>query len=105
LIQDMPEGINGVPAWYGVVSTAASKLASVGCRDANHDECRWHYVEYATGERELYDISGGPCWRWSSHERGDPCELTNLADQPAYAVVQAVLARRLNDLKQQRGSG
>ena len=101
----MPEGMNKVPAWYAVVTTAASKLASVGCRDANRDECRWHYVEYATGERELYDISGGPCWRWHSHDSGDPCELTNLAGKSAYAVIQEALAQRLSQLKQERGTG
>jgi hypothetical protein len=62
-------------------------------------------VEYATGERELYDVSNGPCWQWRSRDPGDPCELTNLAGQPAYAVIQAALAQRLNQLKQQRGSG
>jgi arylsulfatase A-like enzyme len=105
VIEDMVEGINTIPAWYAVVTTAASKLASVGCQDASLHECRWHYVEYATGERELYDISGGPCWRWHPHDPGDPCELYNVAGQPAYAVIQSTLARRLSELKQQRGTG
>ena len=105
VIEDMPEGVNAIPPWYAVVTTAASKLRSVGCPGASRGECRWYYVEYATGERELSDVSNGPCWRWHTRDPGDPCELTNLAGQPAYAVVQAALAQRLNQLKQQRGSG
>jgi N-acetylglucosamine-6-sulfatase len=50
------------------------------------------YVELATGERELYDLTGvvGPA---------DPLELTNRAGQPAYAAVQARLAAELARLK------
>jgi N-acetylglucosamine-6-sulfatase len=46
------------------------------------------YVEYATGERELYDLSGfrGPA---------DPYELRNVAGQAMYAGVQARLSREL----------
>lgn len=43
----------------------------------------WHYIEYETGERELYD----------SVE--DPWELENLAADPARAAVVAELAVRL----------
>jgi len=38
---------------------------------------RYLYVQYATGEEELYD------------ERADPYELANLASDPAYASVLA----------------
>lgn len=44
---------------------------------------RWHYVEYETGERELYD----------SVE--DPWELKNVADDPEFAEVAAALSERL----------
>jgi N-acetylglucosamine-6-sulfatase len=44
---------------------------------------RWHYVEYETDERELYDSVA------------DPWELENVADDPAYADVAAALAERL----------
>jgi N-acetylglucosamine-6-sulfatase len=47
---------------------------------------RYVYVQYANGERELYDL-----------ER-DPYELTSLHDDPAYAGVQAELAERLGQL-------
>ena len=66
--------------WRGVRTTSE---AAVG---------RWVYTEYATGERELYDISGGPCWTWQAGDPGDPCELTNLAGDPAHAALEARLA-------------
>jgi N-acetylglucosamine-6-sulfatase len=48
---------------------------------------RFLYAEYANGEKELYDLAK------------DPDELNNLAGQPAYAAMQAELARRLAKLK------
>jgi hypothetical protein len=56
---------------------------------------RWVYTEYASGEKELYDLSGGPCWTWQEGEPGDPCQLTNLADDPDHATIQARLAATL----------
>jgi N-acetylglucosamine-6-sulfatase len=47
---------------------------------------RWKYVEYATGERELYDL-----------ER-DPDELNSLQAEPKYAPLRAALAARLHAL-------
>jgi N-acetylglucosamine-6-sulfatase len=44
---------------------------------------RYVYVQYANGERELYDL-----------ER-DPHQLTSLHNDPAYAGIQAELSRRL----------
>jgi N-acetylglucosamine-6-sulfatase len=48
---------------------------------------RYVYVEYLTGERELYDL------------QRDPNELQSGHDDPAYAPVQAELARRLQALR------
>ncbi len=45
------------------------------------------YVEYTTGERELYDL------------RADPYQLTSLHDDPAYADERAALSERLEALK------
>jgi arylsulfatase A-like enzyme len=56
---------------------------------------RWVYTEYASGEKELYDVSRGPCWTWQVGDPGDPCQLTNLAGVPAYAPIQARLAATL----------
>lgn len=47
----------------------------------------WKYVEYVTGEKELYD------------EMTDPYELTNLSGDPAYATVETELAQRLPELR------
>jgi N-acetylglucosamine-6-sulfatase len=47
---------------------------------------RYLYVQYATGERELYDL-----------ER-DPHELRSVHDDPAYEAVETELARRLRPL-------
>jgi hypothetical protein len=43
----------------------------------------WTYVEYATGEKELYDLTS------------DPFQLANMAGKPAYADQQAAMAQRL----------
>lgn len=51
----------------------------------------WKYSELATGERELYDLDA------------DPFELTNVADEPAYAEIQALLAAELERLKSEGG--
>ena len=48
---------------------------------------RYLYVEYDTGERELYDM------------RRDPAQLESLDADPAHAAVQARLARRLAALQ------
>lgn len=52
----------------------------------------WKYVEYNTGERELYNL------------RKDPQELHNLAYQGAYARQRADLRKRLDELKFCAGS-
>ncbi len=47
----------------------------------------WHYVEYSTGERELYDLAL------------DPHELDNLANTPGHEDLLADLAQRLAILR------
>lgn len=49
----------------------------------------WKYVEYETGEKELYDLVN------------DPYELNNLAGKRAYREIEARLAERLAELKQE----
>ncbi|HEX6701078.1 MAG TPA: sulfatase [Gaiellaceae bacterium] len=46
----------------------------------------WLYAEYATGERELYDLAH------------DPDELQSLHGDPSYAAVRGALAQRLHVL-------
>jgi N-acetylglucosamine-6-sulfatase len=53
---------------------------------------RWLYVEWETGETELYDM------------RRDPYQLNNLAADPRYAGTRAALARRLALLRDCKGS-
>ncbi len=48
---------------------------------------RWHYVEYANGELELYDLVA------------DEWEMDNVASDPAYAEVVASLSARLAELR------
>jgi N-acetylglucosamine-6-sulfatase len=56
---------------------------------------QWLYVSYATGEEELYNLSGGPCWLWRKGMPGDPCMLNNKADAGASASLKAQLAAEL----------
>ena len=48
---------------------------------------RWLYVEYAAGDRELYDLAS------------DPLELTSRHAVPKLAAVRTDLARRLARLR------
>ena len=49
----------------------------------------WKYVEYSTGEKELYDLKNGPY------------ELQNVAGQAQYAKIQSQLQKRLEELKKE----
>ncbi len=53
---------------------------------------RYLYAEYDTGERELYDL------------QTDPDELQSRHDDPAYASIEAELARRLASLRDCAGA-
>lgn len=88
-----------VPRWWSVTTTARSDLASRRCALKGTSGCRWLYVEYETGERELYDVSNGPCWEWSRGSPGDPCMLDNLAGKPGYRGIQSALRYRLVRLR------
>jgi len=50
---------------------------------------QWKYVEYSTGETELYDLLN------------DPYELNNVTASPEYAAIKADLKRRLEALKKE----
>lgn len=104
MLEEMPAGGNAgsgieVPPWYAVVTTSLSPLARQVCAQSEQGDCRWHYIEYDTGEKELYDISGGPCWNWRVGQQGDPCELDNQVNNPLFAAVRSALATRLEQLK------
>jgi len=98
IVEDLPFGQQGVPEWYAVRSTGASTLADAGCQAAALDGCRWHYIRYLDGFEELYDDSGAPCIGWNTRQVGDPCELKNLASNPAYLPILTAMRYRLNVL-------
>jgi arylsulfatase A-like enzyme len=89
----------GERRWHAVATTKHSPLSRTVCASASTGRCRWHYVEHENGERELYDVSNGPCWNWKPGRAGDPCELRNVAGRMKFAGVQAALAKRLAQLK------
>lgn len=79
------ESRTGIPYWWSLRTTV------------DHPAGPWHYTEYASGERELFDVSGGSCDAWRPGDPGDPCELVNRVDDPARAALvrdlHALLAR------------
>jgi N-acetylglucosamine-6-sulfatase len=106
VLEELPADSAPVPAWYAVTTTGQSPLAAQACALAASRGCRWHYIEYpSTGERELYDVSNGPCWAWSVGQPGDPCELDNLASRADKASLVTALHNRLLQLKAEKGVG
>jgi N-acetylglucosamine-6-sulfatase len=104
VLDEHPRGFQTVPAWHAITTTSASPLAFEDCALAPSGGCRWHYIEYPeTGERELYDVSNGPCWTWTDVSPGDPCELVNRVDDPAYADIVDALSTKLSLLKASQG--
>lgn len=80
-------GAARIPTWRGLKTTEQHPLGL------------WLYVEYSrSGEKELYDVSGGPCYFWRSGMRGDPCRLKNLAGKTAFADIQRQLAEQLREM-------
>jgi arylsulfatase A-like enzyme len=67
IYEELPVAAKGVPAWQALRTT----------------DRRWHYVEYETGEVELYELTV------------DPWELENKAPDPEYVDVVATLRDRL----------
>lgn len=54
---------------------------------------KYTYVEYATGEKELYALDV------------DPYQLQNVAGRPAYATIEKTLAAELSRMRNCSGSG
>jgi arylsulfatase A-like enzyme len=82
--------------WWAIKTTPQSGLGL------------WEYNELNSGERELYDISNGPCYLWTPSMGGDPCELFNLlgpTSSPSQATLDlaAKLSARLAQLKTEKG--
>lgn len=87
-IEPVAEPRQGVYWWEeldrgGVIEPRYATPDYVGVRDVANG---FTWVEYETGERELYDLDA------------DPHELENRADDPAYAGERRRLERRLREL-------
>jgi hypothetical protein len=64
----------------GGASTGGVPLFRALLTGANHRRGRWLFIRYvSTGERELYNMAGGPCITWATGTAGDPCMLENVA--------------------------
>ena len=105
VLDEHPRGFQNVPSWHAVTTTSSSPLAVEVCALAASGGCRWHYIEYPeTGDQELYDVSNGPCWTWVPDvSTGDPCELVNRINDPAYADIVDALSTELGQLKASAG--
>jgi arylsulfatase A-like enzyme len=90
-----------LPPWWSITTTSSSPLADRACRSRREGGCRWLYVQHATGEKELYEISHGPCYAWTRRMGGDPCMLQNLAKRKRFRGIEADLSRRLIQLRRE----
>ena len=99
LLNSYQETGHRVPTYWSVMTTGSSSLADNVCRKRKQDGCRWVYTVYETGERELYDVSNGPCHEWKRNTSGDPCMLKNKAGKKKFAFVERSLQRELNRLR------
>jgi arylsulfatase A-like enzyme len=81
------------PAWRSIRTSSTNPLGE------------WHFVYYpTTGEKELYDVSNGPCIYWQTDMSGDPCELNNLANKTKYRSIRTVLRQELDALYADKGT-
>lgn len=84
-----------IKPWYGIRTTSS------------YSDGLWHYIEHSSGEKELYDLSGGPCYSWIPSMGGDPCELKNLlgpGTNPSKHIkdIKNALSAKLAQLKQEK---
>ena len=71
-------------------STTITKACKKTANCPAGETCRlWKYVEYVTGETELYNLNN------------DPFELTNRTNNPGLASVKTLLANKLHQLQAQ----
>ena len=92
-------GADGVPLFAGraprrdiLLQGTFEKNAAISYTGLRTPD-RLKYLEYGSGEVELYDLAA------------DPQELRNLAERPAHAELRATLAARLDDLRDCAGAG
>jgi N-acetylglucosamine-6-sulfatase len=96
-----PELVNGMSVAPLLSDTAVSwrtdmlnehwngKIPTNALVKGEFDGASWKYVEYLTGETELYNLDL------------DPFELTNVTNDPAHVALKATLAARLHQLQAQ----
>ena len=94
--QDRPDGVSLRPLLDGtarnltrdaLLETSHDSRVWVGVRTTDRSDLGlWHYVEYANGFKELYDL------------QADPYELENVASLSANSSVKAALRERLTEL-------
>ncbi|MET0773048.1 MAG: sulfatase-like hydrolase/transferase [Candidatus Limnocylindrales bacterium] len=77
LLSAMLEGnpVTGMPPWTAVTTYPGHPLG------------RWHYIRWATGRRELYDLAA------------DPWEVHDVSQDPAYVPVRRALERLRRGLR------
>jgi arylsulfatase A-like enzyme len=94
-----PEIVNGMSVAPLLSNSAASwrtdflnehwngKIPTNALVKGEFNGATWKYIEYVTGETELYDLDA------------DPFELTNVTNVPANAALKATMAGRLHQLQ------
>jgi N-acetylglucosamine-6-sulfatase len=95
------DGVSLLPLLDGTVTTWRSDFLTEGWGEISEESPMavpdwsavrsdaWNYVEYSTGDRELYDLAN------------DPYEMNSVAGQSNYAGIQSQLATRLAVLREQ----
>jgi arylsulfatase A-like enzyme len=87
---DAPAGLEGLDLSPQLADVGAARARpALTTHNRGHHavrSARWRYIRYADGSQELYD------------HQADPHEWTNLAHDPANAVVIAELARHLPEI-------
>jgi arylsulfatase A-like enzyme len=84
ILEDLGSG--APPRWRAIMTNPAEHATGK----------QWFYIWYATGEKELYDLSGGPCYAWTPGMTADPCMLHNAASQNRR--IRKMLAAELDQL-------
>lgn len=82
------EGSGGTVPGYRAILTSS-----------DHQLGKWLYVTYpGTGERELYNLSGGPCLGWKVGAPGDPCMMRNVGSKARFRDVRRSLRIELDSM-------
>jgi arylsulfatase A-like enzyme len=73
-----------VPRWRGIITSPTGRYG------------QRFLIEYdEIHDRELYDLSGGPCIKWQVGDPGDPCMMSNVGYDPTKQVLRKNLHQLL----------